>query len=151
MSFRQQSIAELIQPVIEALGCQLWGVDFLSHGRRSLLRVYIDKVNGISLDDCEKVSRQISRLLDVEDPIAGHYTLEVSSPGINRTLYHLEHFEQYIGQRISIKLSRNFEGRRNFCGQLVGVENDEVIVQMDDQEFVFPLEWIDRAKLEPHL
>ena len=136
MSSRQQSLSKLIQPVIEALGCQLWGVDFSSQGRRSLLRIYIDKAGGVSLDDCEKVSRQISSLLDVEDPIAGHYTLEVSSPGMDRPLYHLEQFQQYIGQQVSIKLIRGFEGRKNFSGQLTAVKNSEVVIQVGDEQHV---------------
>lgn len=149
LSTREQVLSELFAPVIEALQCELWGVDFSSEGRHSLLRVYIDKSDGVNLEDCEKVSRQISSLLDVEDPVAGHYVLEVSSPGMSRTLYKPSQYQRYIGELISVRLIRAFDGRKKFNGRLIDIKNNEVIVQVEDEEFTLPLEWIDRARLVP--
>ncbi len=149
LSSRQQLISELASPIVEALGCELWGVECLSQGRFTLVRLYIDKEDGVGLEDCEKVSRQVSSLMDVEDPITGQYTLEVSSPGMERPLYSLAHFERYIGEKVQVKLTRKFEDRKKMTGQLVGVEGDEIIVQVDDEQFVLPIEWIDKANIVP--
>lgn len=149
MSSRQEVLIELIEPVIQALDCELWGLEIMSQGRQSLLRIYIEKPDGVGLEDCEKVSRQVSSLMDVEDPIAGQYTLEVSSPGMDRPLYKLEHYRQFIGQNVAIKLSRTFEKRKKIRGLLSAVEDDEIVVQVEGEEFVLPLEWIDKANLVP--
>lgn len=149
MSTRQKRFEELIAPLAVALDCRLWGIEFCVHGRQSLLRVYIDKDDGVTLDDCEKVSRQISSLMDVEDPINGQYTLEVSSPGMDRPLFTLEQCQQHVGSRVSIKLVRAFEGRKKYSGQLVAVENDELVIQIDDQQFILPFEWVEKAKVDP--
>ncbi len=148
-SSRQQALTELIAPIVEALGCELWGVESLSQGRYTVVRIYIDKDSGVSLEDCEKVSRQVSSLMDVEDPIAGQYTLEVSSPGMDRPLYTLEHFQRYVGETVQVKLSRTFEKRKKINGRLVAVENDEVVVQVDDEQYVLPIEWIEKANIVP--
>ena len=94
---------ELIRPAVVALGYELWACEYIPQGKYSLLRIYIDSEQGITLDDCEKVSGQISAILDVEDPIHGQYTLEVSSPGLDRPLYTAEHYQRYIGQMIKLK------------------------------------------------
>jgi len=149
VSSRQETLIELIEPVAKAFGCELWGLEVLSQGRHSLLRIYIDKADGVGLEDCEKVSRQISSLMDVEDPLAGQYTLEVSSPGMDRPLYKLEHYQQYIGEQVAVKLTRTFEKRKKIRGRLNAVEGDEIVIQAEDEEFVLPLEWIEKAKLIP--
>jgi ribosome maturation factor RimP len=149
VSLGQQEISELIGPVISGMGCELWGVEFRSQSRHSVLRIYIDKVGGVGLRDCESVSHQISSLLDVEDIIPGNYTLEVSSPGIARPLYNLTQYQKYIGEQVFIKLSRSFEGRKKFSGTLAAVEEDEVVVQIEDEQLVLPFEWIEKARLEP--
>lgn len=150
MSSRQEALIELIEPVVQALDCELWGLEVLSQGRYSLLRIYIDKAEGVGLEDCEKVSRQVSSLMDVEDPISGQYTLEVSSPGMDRPLYKLEHYQLFIGEQVAIKLSRSFEKRKKFRGLLSAVEGDEVVIQVEDEEFVLPIEWIEKANLVPN-
>ena len=99
------------------------------------------------MDDCEAVSRQVSRILDIEDPLPERYTLEVSSPGIERTLYRLEHFERFIGYRARIKLKVPFEGRKNYSGLIVRVENAAVLLQQGDTEYEFPAEHIERGQL----
>lgn len=146
---RQEQLAELIAPVVEAMECELWGIEYLSQGRHSMVRLYIEKPDGVGLEDCEKVSRQVSSLLDVEDPITGHYTLEVSSPGMDRPLYTLNHFERFAGSEVAIKLNRTFEQRKKFSGTLKGIENDDVILQMGDEEYLLPIDWIEKANIVP--
>ncbi|MCY1520034.1 Ribosome maturation factor RimP [compost metagenome] len=149
MSSKLEQLQALLAPVVEALGYQCWGIEFLSQGRHSLLRVYIDHENGILVDDCEKVSRQISGVLDVEDPISSEYTLEVSSPGMDRPLFTLEQFAAHAGELVKIKLRSPFEGRRNFQGLLRGVEEQDVVVLVEDREFLLPIESIDKANIIP--
>jgi len=114
-----------------------------------LLRVYIDKPDGIGIQDCERVSRQLGSLLDVENPIAGEYTLEVSSPGLDRPLYELDQFRQFVGSDINLRLRTAFEGRRKFQGRLVAVEKDEIVIVVDDHEYLFPHAGVERASVVP--
>jgi ribosome maturation factor RimP len=130
-------------------GYECWGVEFLSQGRHSLLRVYIDQPDGVLVEDCEKVSRQISGVLDVEDPIASEYTLEVSSPGMDRPLFTLEQFAKHVGEQVKIKLRSPFDGRRNFQGLLRCVEEQDVVVLVDDHEYLLPIDLIDKANIIP--
>ncbi len=147
---RRDAIAEILRPAVEDLGCELWGVDFLSQGRHGLLRVFIERdEGGVTVDDCERVSRHVSTLLDVEDPIAGPYTLEVSSPGLDRQLFEKSHFERYAGARVKIRLLANYEGRRNFTGLLAGIEGEDVVLRVEDEELIFPLESIEKASVIP--
>ena len=111
--------------------------------------VYIDKEGGVLVDDCAIVSRQISGVLDVEDPITSEYTLEVSSPGMERPLFTLEQFASFAGEQVKIKLRSPFEGRRNFQGLLRGVEEQDVVVQVEDHEFLLPIDMIDKANIIP--
>ena len=152
MAVADSKIRQLLQPVVEALGCELWGIDLQSGAKTKLLRVFIDKDNDndlIGIEDCERVSRQASSILDVEDVINGEYILEVSSPGMDRPLYELGHYEKYIGEDISHKLRFPFEGRRNFKGRLTGVDGDEIILVAADHEFLFPVEGIEKANVVP--
>lgn len=105
--------------------------------------------SGIGIEDCERVSRQLSAVLDVEDPIAGDYTLEVSSPGMDRPLYTLAHYQRFVGNQIALTLRMAFEGRRKFAGLLKGVEGDEVVIQVEQEEFLFPFESIEKANVVP--
>lgn len=149
MSSKLEQLQALLAPVVEALGYQCWGIEFISQGRHSLLRVYIDHVDGILIDDCEKVSRQISAVLDVEDPVSGEYTLEVSSPGMDRPLFTLEQFAAHAGEQVKIRLRAPYEGRRNFQGLLRGVEEQDVVVQVDQHEYLLPVDSIDKANIIP--
>ena len=139
----------MFEPVATALGCELWGVEYLAQGRRALLRVYIEKEGGIGVDDCEKVSRQVGSVLDVEDPIQSEYTLEVSSPGMDRPLFKLEQFESNVGETVAVRLRLPFEGRRKFTGLLKGIENDEIVLEVDNEEYVLPYELVDKANIVP--
>ena len=149
MSSKLEQLQAMLAPVVESLGYQCWGVEFISQGRHSLLRVYIDHENGILVEDCEAVSRQVSAVLDVEDPISSEYTLEVSSPGMDRPLFTLEQFAKHAGEQVKIKLRSPFEGRRNFQGLLRGVEEQDVVVLVDDHEFLLPIDLIDKANIIP--
>lgn len=141
-------LRELIEPAVTALGFDLVGVEFI-HGKSGLLRVYIDHEDGISVDDCKSVSYQVSGLLDVEDPIRGQYSLEVSSPGLDRPLFRARDFERFAGHEISLRLSVPVEGRRKFKGILLGMREGQVVLKMDDEELIVSLNEIDRARLVP--
>lgn len=151
MSSKSSQLQELLEPSVTALGLELWGVEYASQGRHSTLRVYIehtDREAGISVDDCARVSHQVSGILDVEDPIAGEYRLEVSSPGMERPLYTLEQFAQYVGHPMRIRLRMAFEGRRKFEGVFKGIENDdELVLEVEGEEYLLPFEWLDKANL----
>ncbi len=140
-------IQELIEPSVEALGYELWGLEFISAGKHSVLRVYIDKEEGILVDDCAAVSHQVSGILDVEDPISTEYTLEVSSPGMDRPLFKLSHYKKFINNWVEIKLRAPFEGRRKFAGTLTAIEGEDVVVRIDNEEFILPVDAIDKANI----
>lgn len=149
MASKHDELKALLQPVVEAMDCELWGLEYFSQGRHSTVRLFIDAPDGVSLEDCERVSRQVSSVLDVEDPIAGEYSLEVSSPGMDRPLYTLEHFARYAGERVAVRLRSAFEGRRKFTGLLNGIEGDDVLVVVDDNEYLLPIDLIDKANIIP--
>lgn len=149
MAERGQTLRDLLQPVVEALGAQLWGLDLQSGGRRKLLRIYIDRDSGVDVELCAAVSRQVSAVMDVEDPIQGEYVLEVSSPGMDRPLYELAHYQQLLGEQIAIKLRFAYEGQRNFKGLLQAVEGDDIVLVVADHEYLFPIEGIEKANVVP--
>ena len=146
---RQHEITGLLRPTVEALGFDLWGVEYLSQGRHTLLRIYIDSARGVTVDDCAAVSEQVSGVLDVEDPISGEYTLEVSSPGVDRLLFTPEQFGRYAGEIVELRLRSPFEGRRKFKGVLKGLEGEDVVVQVDDHEYLLPHGTIEKARVQP--
>jgi ribosome maturation factor RimP len=148
---REQQILALLEPTVEAMGFELWGLEYLSQGKHSLLRVYIDGESGITVDDCAAVSEQVSSVLDVEDPIHGEYTLEVSSPGMDRLLFKLEQYAGYVGEVVELRLRSAFDGRRKFKGVLKGIEGEDVVVQVDDHEYLLPHSAIDRARIQPRV
>ena len=149
MAAVDSTLKALLQPVVEALDCELWGLQLEAGGKRKLLRIYIDREEGIGVEDCERVSRQSGAVLDVEDAISGEYVLEVSSPGMDRPLYELAQYERYIGEDVSLRLRFAYDGRRNFKGRLVGVDGDEIILVVADTEYLFPVEGIDKANVVP--
>lgn len=146
------NLTELLGPAVEALGCELVGIEYLPSGKHSVLRLYIDKPEGVTLDDCQSVSHQVSGILDVEDPIAGQYTLEVSSPGLDRLLFTAKDFERFAGHRVTIRNRLPIDGRRKFSGILLGLEHDDVVIRIDDDtEILLPLDQIDQARLVPEI
>ncbi|CAM3603574.1 MULTISPECIES: ribosome maturation factor RimP [Halomonas] len=149
MATKHAALHALIEPVVAAMGFELWGIDHLSQGKNSRLVIYIESENGVSVENCADISRQVSAVMDVEDPIAGEYRLEVSSPGMARPLYSLDQFTRFQGHHVALKLRTAFDGRRKYQGLLVGVEGDEVLLQLDSEEYCFPIESIDSAHIVP--
>lgn len=150
MSAKVKQLESILEPVINGMGYDCWGIEFHSQGHNSILRVYIeDTENGISVEDCETVSRQISGVLDVEDPIQTEYTLEVSSPGMDRPLFRLDQYQDWAGHKIRIRLRMAFEGRRKFEGLLKGIEGSDVIIIVDDHEYLLPVDSIEKANIVP--
>lgn len=147
MSTRERKLHALLQPTVEALGFELWGLEYLSQGKHSVLRIYIESENGVQVDDCARVSEQVGALLDVEEPVSGEYVLEVSSPGIDRRLFTLEQCAAYVGEPVEVRLRRPFEGRRRFSGVLRAVEEDELVVLVDDHEYLLPFGDVEKAHL----
>jgi ribosome maturation factor RimP len=165
-------LMRLLEPPIEALGFELLDVAFAQAGRGGVLRIFIDRgasgdrgVSGdhgpgadrgaggheanITVDDCATVSHAVSQVLDVEDPIKGHYTLEVSSPGFDRVLRKRAHFERFVGERIFAELKLPIEGQRRFVGTLKSVTGDSIVVEVDGRARDLPLERIQKARLRP--
>ncbi len=149
MATARDKLHDLLAPVVEGLGYELVGIEYLPQGRHSLLRVYIDQEEGITLDDCEQVSRQISAVMDVEDPLRGHYSLEISSPGLERPLFVEEHYIRFAGNRAFVRTSFPIDGRRKFEGILKGVDGEDVVVEIGEELFRLPLVQIDKAHLIP--
>jgi len=142
-------IQKLLEPTIERLGFELTDLDVRLSGKGGLLRLTIDKPDGIDLDDCEKVSHAASALLDVEDPVAGEYNLEVSSPGLDRKLTKVEHFQRFEGETLKITMRFPIVGRRRFRGKLVSSNDENIVVEVDGETHSLPLAMIDTARLVP--
>jgi len=143
-----QDLTALFEPVVESMGYELVGIEYHGSEHHGVLRVYIDHENGITLDDCAKVSRQISAVIDVEDPIVVAFDLEVSSPGINRPLFKITDYEKYAGLETKIKLAVALNGRKNFSGVLQGVDDrQQVIIDVDNEIFELPYHDIAKANL----
>lgn len=151
MSRNPDSLNRLLAPAVESLGYELVGVEYQGGGKSGLLRIYVDKPGGITLDDCQKVSHQVSGLLDVEDPIRGKYTLEVSSPGLDRPLFNAADFARFAGRQVKVRLLMAMDGRKNFIGELKGLRDGQVLISQDGKEIVFPVEQIDKARLVPDI
>ena len=147
----REQLRELLAPVVAGLGYQLWELEYLPRSGGGLLRVYIDSPNGISLDDCERASRVVSDTLDAADPIPGHYTLEVSSPGLDRVLRTREHFERFAGERVKLEMMQPIEGRKRFAGQLLGVGERDITLELESGRISLPIDDIHRARLAPDM
>ena len=147
MATLEQNLQEMLQGAVEDLGCELWGIECQRAGRFMTVRLFIDKEGGVTVDDCADVSRQVSAILDVEDPIADKYNLEVSSPGLDRPLFTLLQFERYIGQDIIVHLRIPVMERRKWQGKLERIENDMVILIVDGQEQVLVFGNIQKANV----
>lgn len=144
-------LTELLEPTVAGLGYELTDLEVRLGGPDSVVRVFIDRPDGIALEDCEKVSREISVLLDVEDPVPGRYSLEVSSPGLDRKLTKPEHFQRFTGEDVRVKLRFPVEGRRNFRGALRAADEDTIEVEVDGKSHRLPLATIESARLVPSL
>ncbi len=142
-------LRQLIEQVVEPMGYELVGVEYRRGADSGLLRVYIDREGGIKMEHCVAVSRQISAMLDVEDPLKEGYQLEVSSPGVDRPLFVKEHFERFAGSNVKIKLRIKLNGRKRFEGVLKGIQDEDVVLEMDGEMEYLPLDQIDSARLVP--
>jgi len=150
MNATVNQLQQSFSPLVEGLGYELLGVEWHGQGKHSLLRLYIDHEQGIGIEDCEAVSRQLSAYLDVEDLIPGQYRLEVSSPGLDRPLFNLEQVARFIGEDIKLKCYNAINGQRKFVGRIDSVlpENDEVVVALEDgSSIAVPFSNIARANL----
>ncbi len=139
-------LTELVRQVVEPMGYELVGVEYV-RASGSTLRVYIDQESGIVADDCAAVSRQLSAMLDVEDPVKESYQLEVSSPGLDRPLFYPEHFTRFEGRRARLKMVDKIDGRWRFEGTLCGIDENDVVLEIDGERFYLPLDQIDTARL----
>lgn len=143
----QTDVEQLLKPVIEDMGYVLWGCEYLGQGKHSLLRIYIDKESGIGIEDCERVSKQVSALLDVDDPIPGNYTLEVSSPGIPRPLFQPWQYQQYIGENVDLKLFKPIAGKRKLSGTLLSADDETVLLKQGEDELEIQFSNVVKANL----
>lgn len=143
----EHKLTEMLRPAVEEVGVDLLGIEFVSAGKHSILRLFIDHENGIDVDNCADVSRQVGAILDVEDPISTEYNLEVSSPGLDRPLFTIEQYAAVIGETINIRLSMPLNGRRKFKGILNAIEKDTFIVTVDGEEFELIFNNIDKGNL----
>ena len=144
-----EELIELLGPSVESLGYELADLELRLGNRDGLLRVFIDKPEGIGLEDCEIVNRQVSTLLDEEDPLPGNYVLEVSSPGLDRRLTKPEHYERFMGSDVRVKLRFPLEGRKNFRGALRAADEENIEVEVDGESYKLPIATIDFARLVP--
>jgi ribosome maturation factor RimP len=154
----RDALMRLLEPPIEALDYELVDIEYAREGRGGVVRVFIDRrveeLGGgppasVTVDDCARVSPRLSELLESEDPIKGHYTLEVSSPGFDRILRKRAHFERFVGERIFAELKLPINGRRRFAGVLKSIAGDSIVMDVDGQAHELPLERIQKARLRP--
>jgi ribosome maturation factor RimP len=150
----RDALMRLLEPPLEALGYELVDIEFAREGRGGVLRIFIDRPASesdaaISVDDCARVSHAVGEILEVNDPIKGHYTLEVSSPGFDRILRTPAHFERFVGERIFAELKLPMDGRRRFAGVLKSVLDGTIVVEVDGKAYSLPLDRIQKARLRP--
>jgi len=148
------ALMRLLEPPIEALGFDVVDIEFAQAGRGGILRVFIDAPTrdsglGVTVEDCANVSHAVSQVLETQDPIKGHYTLEVSSPGFDRILRTRAHFQRFLGERIFAELKLPIDGRRRYVGQLKSIEGDTIVMEVDGKAHRLPLERIQKARLRP--
>ena len=152
MSGKALELRDMLEPTVNGLGLELLGVEFSPSAGNALLRIYIDAPGRpVAIEDCEAVSREISGSLDVNDPIASQFTLEVSSPGIDRPLFTLAQFARVIGEQVKVSLGIPQDGRRRLQGRLLRVEEKNVVIDVDGKEFSVTIANIDKARLVPDL
>ncbi len=148
----EDKLTRLVASAVEALGFELVGVEYLAQGAHSILRVFIDSEQGITLDNCSKVSHQISGVLEVEDPIRGKFNLEVSSPGLDRPLFTLAHFQRFTGEDVKLRLRQPLNGQRKFKGVISAVENERIQIVLDENQVLeLEIDEIEKANLIPKL
>lgn len=145
------NLISLFKPLVLELGYEFYYLEFVNEDGENYLRVYIDNEKGIGLDDCEKVSRRISDILDKEDPISDSYYLEVSSPGIFRTLFTDDHFNRYINFNVSVDLNKLYKGKKNLDGKLIKFNSDSITINIKNNNITIPKDTINRVNLKGEL
>jgi len=151
MNRQHSELIELLEPVVTALGYEMLGIEYFRQKDGSMLRLYIDNDDGITIDDCSRVNHQVIGVLDVHDPIKEKYFLEISSPGLDRPLFTLEQFQRFIGEKVKMKLREKVEERRKIKGVIKAVEETAVVVSDDGVDYLIPAEAIDSAHLVPEI
>lgn len=141
-------VTELIQPVFEGLEFELVDVTFTKEGNGWYLRIFIDKPGGVDIEDCQNISREIDRILDEKDPIPQSYTLEVSSPGLERPLKKPADYDRFKGNLANITTYIPVAGKKNFCGRLIGLRGSDVVLNVNGSEIIIPFEQVAGAHLE---
>ena len=149
MILSEKRLNALLQPLVEDLGYEFVGLEHSSNPKNAVLRIYIDTEQGVGIEDCEKVSREVAALLDVEDPIPGHYNLEISSPGLDRPLFNREQYRQFEGEEVNLSLFAPEHGRRKVTGRILGQEGDLLKVEMDGDAIELNFSNIAKARLVP--
>ncbi len=149
VSQKVQTLTTMLTPAVVACGFELWGLEFFPQGKCSVLRIYIDGPEGVTVEGCSSVSHQVSGILDVEDPIAGEYTLEVSSPGWDRPLFHLAQYQRFVGDEVSLRLVAPLNARRRYKGAIAAVVEDGIDLNFEGQVIRIPFAQIDKANLVP--
>lgn len=145
----QTHLWELFEPVISGMGFELIEIEHFPNPKHGVLRLYIDKEDGVDIDDCSAVSKQISALIDVEDPVSGQFNLEISSPGLDRPLRRLKDFKRFAGSVVKLKTAMPLDGQRNFKGRLLEASEQTVVIETDDEEISLPMTAIDKARIVP--
>lgn len=149
MTVLRERLQQMLEPVVEAMGYELVLLEFAPSSKHGLLRLYIDHADGITVDDCERVSREVAAQLDVEDPISIQYRLEISSPGLDRPLVKPEHFQRFIDEQARIQLLAPLNGRRRFIGWIRQADEQSVTLETQDGSVVLPFADMERARLVP--
>ncbi len=144
-----EHLINLIEPIVEGMGYACVGIEYNPHPKHGLLRIYIDSPDGVQVDDCSKVSHQISGILDVEDPIQGNYQLEVSSPGADRPFFYVHQFEQFTGSTVLVNLYQSNAGRKKITGVIEKVVDGIITLREAEQIFEVPFDTISKARLVP--
>ncbi|GMR19573.1 MAG: ribosome maturation factor RimP [Gammaproteobacteria bacterium] len=147
----KQKLREVLEPSVTGLGFELVDVELSGSGAQTVLRLYIDSPQGITVEDCADVSRQVSAVLDVEDPLPGQYMLEVSSPGLDRPLVKPADFEKVVGQEVRVRMYEAVLGRKNFSGRLVAARDEYVLVDVDKERYELAYAAMEKARLVPDL
>jgi ribosome maturation factor RimP len=140
---------ELFEPVVNGMGYDLIEIEHFPNPKHGVLRLYIDKEEGITIDDCSDVSRQISALIDVEDPVRGQFNLEVSSPGMDRPLRRVKDFQRFTGSKVKLKTMMPLDGQRNFSGRLLEADEESLTIETDTEEITLPMSALEKARIVP--
>ncbi len=142
-----ETLKAILEPTLEAIELKLWGIELIGQGGGMIVRVYIDSEQGATISDCEKATRQISAVLDVEDVFNSRYTLEVSTPGMERGLFEPAQYARYIGHQVKIKLAVPIDEKRKHIGTIEKIVDDEVILKVGEAEVSIPFHQIKKANL----